>query len=117
MDYDQTTVRMNMGIAEQEKKNDTVPNADIISTETIVNMLVRKGICTAEELFILEGQIQEQNKNVNDNKVISIKNEYDRGRLPWLKRWMSKRRWTRRLGTALFGWKWKKVKKAPAPPV
>jgi len=25
---------------------------------------------------------------------------------------MSKRRWTRRLGTALFGWKWRKVKKS-----
>jgi len=28
----------------------------------------------------------------------------------WLKRTMVKRRWTRRLGTFLFGWEWKKVK-------
>ncbi|NOZ60558.1 MAG: hypothetical protein GXO74_02645 [Calditrichaeota bacterium] len=114
MDYDQTTVRRSMSFIEEKKTPDAVPNADIISTETIVNMLVRKGICTAEELFILEGQIQEQSKEAKQNKVISIKNEYDRGRFPALKRWMSKRRWTRRLGTALFGWKWKKVKKSPA---
>jgi hypothetical protein len=28
----------------------------------------------------------------------------------WLKRKMSKKRWSRRLGTFLFGWEWKKVK-------
>ena len=89
-----------------------VANGDVISTETIVNMLVRKGICSAEELFMLEGQIQEKNKESHENKVIAIKNQYSRGRFPALKRWMSKRRWTRRLGTALFGWKWKKVKKS-----
>ncbi|OQX83074.1 hypothetical protein B6D60_11130 [candidate division KSB1 bacterium 4484_87] len=113
MDYDQTTVRMSMSFFEETKTPDPVPNADIISIETVVNMLVRKGICTAEELFILEGQLQEQNKDTKENKVISIKSDYERGRFPALKRWMSKRRWTRHLGTALFGWKWKKVKKSP----
>ena len=114
MEYDQTTTDMRMNLFKETKSQEFVPNGDIISPETIVNILVKKGICTVEELFILEGQIQEKNKDAKDSKVIAIKSEYSRGRLPWLKRWMSKRRWTRRLGTALFGWKWKKVKKSPA---
>lgn len=89
-----------------------VPNADIISLETVVNMMVRKKICSAEELFILEGRVQELNHKAKKNNFIPVQNQYDRGRFPVLKRMMSKNRLSRRLGTLLFGWKWKKVKKS-----
>lgn len=88
-----------------------VPNADVISLETMVHMLINKGICTAEELFLLEGRIQELGKKKSNEKYVSIHNHFDRGRFPALKRTMSQFRWGRRLGTLLFGWKWKKVKK------
>ncbi|MDZ7330594.1 MAG: hypothetical protein ONB31_01305 [candidate division KSB1 bacterium] len=88
-----------------------VPNADVISLETIVHMLVAKGVCTAEELFMLEGRVQDLNHKSHGMNFVSIQNQLDRGRFPGLKKAMSKHRWSRRLGTLLFGWKWKKVKK------
>jgi len=88
-----------------------VPNADVISLETVVHMMVNKGICTAEELFMLEGRVQELGQKNDNNKYVSIHNRHDRGRFPAFKRAMSQHRWGRRLGTLLFGWKWKKVKK------
>jgi hypothetical protein len=88
-----------------------VPNADMISLETMVLMMVSKGICTAEELFILEGRVQELNQKNNTKNFIPIQNHLDRGKFPALKRAMSKHHWSRRLGTLLFRWKWKKVKK------
>ena len=104
----------NKGFKPVERQNDTVPDADVISLETIVNILVEKKICSAEELFMLEGRIQEQNRNNKKNNFVSVKNNDDQGRYSGLKRKMSKRRWTRRVGTALFGWKWRKVKKSPS---
>ena len=102
------------GIRPVEPQNDTVPDADVISLETIVNILVKKKICTKEELFILEGRIQEQRRNNKKNNFVSVKNDINHSSHSGLKRMMSKHRWTRRLGTALFGWKWRKVKKSPS---
>ncbi len=114
MEYDERYDGMDVQFDDNDQQNETVPNADVISLETVVNMLVQKNVCTAEELFILEGRIQELNNDLKKSSFVSIQKEYDRGRLAGLKRLMSKRRWTRRLGTALFGWKWKKVKKSPS---
>lgn len=88
-----------------------VPNADVISLETIVHMIVNKGICTAEELFLLEGHVQDLNQKDTTNHFVNIQNHYERGRFSALKRLMSKYRWSRHLGTIFFGWKWKKIKK------
>jgi len=89
-----------------------VPNADVISLETMVHMMVNKGICTAEELFMLEGRIQGLSQQNVGNNLVPIQNHhYHRGKFPGLNKAMSKYRWSRRLGTILFGWKWKKVKK------
>jgi hypothetical protein len=102
------------GIKSVEQQNDTLADADVISLETIVNILVKKKICTPEELFMLEGRIQEEKRNNKNNDFVSIKNSDNHSSYSGLKRMMSKRRWTRRLGTAFFGWKWKKVKKSPS---
>ena len=104
----------NKGFKPVEPQNDTVPDADVISLETIVNILVKKKICTKEELFMLEGRIQEQNRNTKKNNFVSVKKSHDKSGYSGLKRIMCKHRWTRRLGTTLFGWKWKKVKKSPS---
>lgn len=89
-----------------------------ISTESMVNILIQKGICTADEISEMEGTIRKSKSfkqvksdgNSNSANFIKIKNPYDRGKLPGLKRYLSNYRWTRKLGTKLFGWKWKKVK-------
>jgi len=91
-----------------------VPQGDTISLETIVNILVKKGLCTTEELFKEEGFIRQKREQLEreEYKKISNINHYQRRHHnSTIKRLFSKRRWTRRLGTALFGWKWKKVKK------
>ncbi|HDQ00240.1 MAG TPA: hypothetical protein ENN22_13810 [bacterium] len=111
-DHNQQRQQLNNSAKTVSASQQPVPDADMISMETIVTMLVRKKICTVEELFVLEGQLQEQNQNFHHNNFINIHHNEDRVRFSGLKRKMSRRRWTRRLGTALFGWKWKKVKKS-----
>ncbi|MFQ5603119.1 MAG: hypothetical protein ACE5HS_07610 [bacterium] len=94
------------------------PLADIISLETVVNVLLQKGLCTPEELFEEERKryhYQSKVKNVSlvqtPQSLEQVDNKKKHGHNShWLKRKMSKYRWTRRLGTALFGWRWKKVK-------
>lgn len=97
------------------------PIAELISLESLVNLLVRKGICTPEELFEEERKRKQYYQKVKDVSIVRTKELQSRGdgsshrhRNSWLKRKMSKRRWTRRLGTALFGWKWRKVKRNPS---
>lgn len=101
-----------IGIKLENSNIHYVPNADVISLETLVHIMISKGICSAEELFMLEGRIQELNQKEEKNNFIPIQNNFDRGRFPGLKRSMSKHSWSRRVGTLLFGWKWKKVKKS-----
>lgn len=97
---------------QSEPEQNFVPDADIISIETVVNILIKKRICTAEELFMLEGRIQEQHRQNKKNSFVSTNLNNDSTRNSGLKRLMGKRRWTRRIATALFGWKWKKVKRS-----
>ncbi len=89
------------------------PIANIVSLESLVNVLIRKGICKPEELFEEERRrrtFAEGFKGISYVKTPETSRDKRRGKQSWLKRKMSKRRWTRRLGTALFGWQWKKVK-------
>lgn len=99
------------------KVGQSIPNADVISMEALVNVLVKKGLCTAEELFEEELHLRQQQTRIKTIPLVAtetmrVVDEPDsrRHKQSWLKRKMAKRRWTRRLGTALFGWKWKKVK-------
>lgn len=102
----------------QGKRNDTelrqvYPIADIVSMETVVNLLIQKGVLRPEELFEEERRRRQFHSEMDQNPPVEIEddNGTSTGRKGnWLKRKMSKRRWTRRVGTFLFGWKWKKVK-------
>jgi len=91
--------------------------ADIVSLEALVNVLIRNGICTAEELFEEEQTRRLYLNSVKDISIVktdgsadSHQRSSDKRNRSWLKRNMSKRRWTRKLGKALFGWEWRKVK-------
>ncbi len=93
------------------------PCADIVSLETVVNVLIRKGVCTPDELFEEERKRREYQTNVKDISVVTSKQvdsrqngQSRRKKQTWLKRKMSQKRWTRHLATSLFGWEWKKVK-------
>ncbi len=94
------------------------PIADVVSLGSIVNVLIRKGICTPEELYEEEQKRRDEYRKTQDATIARTErpdakngNGVHRHRKSgWLKRKMSKKRWTRRLGTRLFGWEWKKVK-------
>jgi hypothetical protein len=98
------------------KSANLMPMADMISVETVVNLLIRKGICTPEEFFEEERKRQEYSLKFKNVGIIQTpessqsETDYKVKKQSWLKRKMSKYRWSRKLGTALFGWKWKKVK-------
>jgi len=86
-------------------------DADMISLESVITILLKKRICTREELLALEEEFRLDRIEQPKTNYVNIQNVFDRGRFSRLKRSMSKHRWSRRLGTLLFGWKWKKVKK------
>jgi hypothetical protein len=98
------------------QNHDFVPQADTISLETVVNMLVQKGVCTVDELFMLEGRVRDKREDEDDMEYLRTKIKVETSKHSsnhnWLKRKFSKYRWSRRLGSKLFGWKWKKVKRA-----
>lgn len=96
--------------AGQDQSDNPIPNADEISVETLINLLVKKGIITSDELFMFEGKLREEKHQLKHANYVKIKNYHDRGRFPRLNKFMSRYRWSRRLGTFLFGWKWKKFK-------
>lgn len=93
-----------------------VPQGDSISVETIVNILVQKRICSVEELFRLEGQIREKQQVSQQAEYYRIKQQSElvshETKHRWLRRLFIKYHWTRRLGTILFGWRWKKVRQS-----
>jgi hypothetical protein len=105
-------------LADQPSVIDASPLADIVSLETVVNVMIRKGLCTPEELFEEEQRKRNYQEKVKDISLVQT-DEHPlakgdkkgrRKKQSWLKRKMSQKRWSRKLGTSLFGWHWKKVK-------
>jgi len=88
---------------------------DRISTEALVNVLVQQGICTEDELIAEEGRLQTERRAkagavFTPVQIVRSGRRHSHSHNP-VKKWASKRRWARRLGTLLLGWKWRKVKK------
>lgn len=114
----------NSNLEDKSTSSTEFPFVDVISVQSIVNVLVRKGICSFDELFEEEKRHREFKDSikvegeassgsvVQDEDTSSRDNgrSRHRHRMGWFKRKMSKRRWTRRVGRALFGWEWKKTK-------
>ena len=100
-----------------ESKNDSESfSLDFVSNATIAKILIDKGICTRAELVNLEQKYREfrgANKALHLVQTDLSAASEPRSRHEnsnWLKRKMSKYRWSRSLGTFLFGWKWRKTK-------
>ena len=93
---------------------------DRISVESLVALLVRKGLCTEAELLEEENLRRAESSRFQDSQYMRIDNDdvdadhWDRPQHP-LRKIFAKYRWSRRLGTAIFGWKWKKLKKDHSP--
>ncbi len=91
--------------------------ADLVSLRALVNVLIRNGICTADELFEEEQAQRLYLNSAKDILIVKTDGSADSNQgssakrnRSWLKREMSKRRWTRKLGAIFFGWEWKKVR-------
>ena len=91
--------------------------ADLVSLEALVNVLIRNGICTAEELFEEERTRRLYLNSVKDISIVkthgsadSHQRSSDKRNRSWLKREMSKRRWTRKRAAVFFGWEWRKLR-------
>ena len=81
--------------------------ANEISTSTLVSVLINKGIVTTNEIIEAERHVrlkqfisEEQQNQQRQKKKLSFR----------LKKWASKKRWSRRLTARLFGWEWKRQK-------
>ena len=85
------------------------PLADSISTSTLVNLLIRKGFISVEELIEAESKNLEFENTAQQYTRIRVRRK-KKTKWKHLKKLMSRRRWTRRLATKLFGWKWKRIK-------
>lgn len=87
-----------------------------ISVETLVAVMVRKGLCTEAELLEEENLRRAESGRFQDSQYLRIDNDevnaehWGRPQHP-LRKMFARFRWSRRLGTAIFGWKWKKLKK------
>ena len=95
-----------------------VPIGQLISKEAVVNVMLRKGLCSEAELLEEERRLRGSNGSFDDSQYVRIPDpesaqSWDRPQHP-LRKVFSKFRWSRRLGTAIFGWKWRRVKKEQA---
>jgi hypothetical protein len=93
--------------------SDTV---DRVSLEALINILIKRGLCTESELLAEENRLHALRETVTriDFTPVPIPRsgyEYKLHDTNRLRRWASKRHWSRRLGTLLFGWKWHRRKK------
>ncbi len=105
---------------EGSRAPESFPIADVVSVQSLANVLIRKGICTPEELYQEEQRRRQENTSAPRTTIVQTppsqrvmareNGSGHRHKSGWLKRKMSKKRWTRRLGSLVFGWEWKKVK-------
>lgn len=93
------------------------PATDLVSLESLINVLIRNGICTAEELFEEEQSRRLYLNSTKDSSLVRIGDSEQRQKSSsaqrnrsWLRRKMSRRKWTRKLGSLLFGWEWRKIR-------
>ncbi|MBN1466291.1 hypothetical protein JXA02_11045 [candidate division KSB1 bacterium] len=82
--------------------------ASEISTSTLVKLLVHKGILSPGE--ILETERQMRLKKFTVDEKLNLHQETGQKKHARLKKWASKKRWSRRLTARLFGWEWKRTK-------
>ncbi|MBN1561794.1 hypothetical protein JW998_16205 [candidate division KSB1 bacterium] len=107
---DKTTVQSH-DLSESPRPSDLAFAAEI-STATLVELLIHKGILSPGE--ILEAERQARLRRFHNDEKIKQRQEGGRKKHARLKKWASKKRWSRRLTARLFGWEWKRSKVSSA---
>jgi len=88
---------------------------DQVSLEAVINVLVQKGLCTEAELLKEQARLRAVRDTVAGLRFTPVQTqragEGHSHNHHLLRKWASHYRWSRKLGTRLFGWKWKKMKR------
>ncbi len=89
---------------------------DRVSVQALINVLIKRGLCIENELLAEEDRLQARRETAPrlDFTPVQIPREsyeHKRRDINRLRRWASKRQWSRKLGTLLFGWKWHRKKR------
>lgn len=94
----------------------------LISRQALLELLVEKGYLTHRELSEKELAVMQAGRpewSQADSAVpegpmhlvqTRSRREHAAPRFRWLRKVMSRHRWTRKLGSMIFGWKWRRVK-------
>ncbi|MDZ7315725.1 MAG: hypothetical protein ONB24_06340 [candidate division KSB1 bacterium] len=98
------TLQPSEKVMEQSSKIDHTFSSQI-SSAALVSVLIRKGVVSAAELLEEERRLRAANRS--EHAPIEGEHSHHHSRL---KRWASKRRWSRRLTHFLFGWEFKRVR-------
>lgn len=100
------------------EQNSSPLTLDQLSLEAVVNILVQRGICTETELLTEEKRLRAVRQTMAGLAFIPVQTKHTghahQKEHSALRHWASRHRWSRRLGSALFGWKWRKIKNNPA---
>jgi len=106
------------------KQNTGVNTLEQVSLEAVINVLIKRGICTEAELFAEENQLRTSEFQASEESLEptsrftpvqthSQRRRHRRSDSSHLRSWAAKRQWTRKLGTLFFGWKWHRKKSDP----
>ena len=89
-------------------------NLEQVSLETVIRVLLQRGLCTEAELLAEENRrrsMREPVAQVSNFTPVQIhrRRHRRRDRNRW-RQWASRHAWSRKLGTLLFSWKWHRKK-------
>lgn len=104
--------------ATKYEKSGSSLTPDQISLEAVINVLVQRGICTEAELLTEEKRLHAVRQTMAGLAFVPVQTKHagqtHHKEHSALRHWASQHRWSRRLGSTLFGWKWRKIKNNPA---
>ncbi|MDZ7363662.1 MAG: hypothetical protein ONB46_23540 [candidate division KSB1 bacterium] len=113
---------VNLNTSLEKSRNNGINSLDHVSLEAVINVLIQRRICTEAELLAEENRLRNLGAPAAEERVESVRftpvqtyshrYQYEPRDSNSLRRWAAKRRWSRRLGTILFGWKWHRKKRA-----
>jgi hypothetical protein len=89
---------------------------DGVSMKALINVLIKRGLCTESELLAEENRLHARREtaprlNFTPVQIRHQSHEYRHHHHHGIRRWAAKYLWSRRLGTLLFGWKWHRRKR------
>jgi hypothetical protein len=114
--------KIQFNLNQQESQGDGVNNLEQVSLAAVIQILIKRGLCTEAELLAEENR--QRSTNVSDVGLrtsdayftpVQTHSERERHRHRHadgnrLRRWAAQYSWSRKLGGLLFGWKWHRKK-------